>query len=440
MPFDGPALTTVHDLSWLSYPDAHPVERVRFLDRHLPRTLARADLVLTDSDFIAAEIAARFALPREKIRAIPLGVDADYRPRARAEEMLATLAKYGLRAQRVSARRRDARAAQESRAPRARVCGAAGRDESAPSARDRRRARLAQAASSNSTIAPLEAAGSVRRLGYVGEDELPLIYAGAHAFAFPSLYEGFGLPVLEAMASGVPVLTSNVSSLPEVAGDAALHGRSDDEEWLCATDSRACSTIRRGARTHRRAASRARAIIRGRVASMRRSMPIAPYRRVNASVEAHGRAGASLGIPSMEIAMRSKRIRSHRRTQASRSCSARCVRRRETAARAQSAGARSAAPPPVGSAAAGAARAAAACRRRRMSAAAESIYAAARPGLLQIRTLVEAAGPAVVDRLGLSRQRRWARGHELSRRLAVRARAEDLSPRIRAARRHRRAR
>jgi alpha-1,3-rhamnosyl/mannosyltransferase len=82
------------------------------------------------------------------------------------------------------------------------------------------------------TIAPLEASGIVRRLGYVGEDELPQLYAGAHAFAFPSLYEGFGLPVLEAMASGVPVLTSNVSSLPEVAGDAALLADPTDEESL----------------------------------------------------------------------------------------------------------------------------------------------------------------------------------------------------------------
>ncbi|MEO5561233.1 MAG: glycosyltransferase family 1 protein, partial [Dokdonella sp.] len=69
-------------------------------------------------------------------------------------------------------------------------------------------------------LAPLEAHGEARRLGYVAEDDLPLIYAGAHAFAFPSLYEGFGLPVLEAIASGVPTLTSNVSSLPEIARDA----------------------------------------------------------------------------------------------------------------------------------------------------------------------------------------------------------------------------
>ena len=56
-------------------------------------------------------------------------------------------------------------------------------------------------------LGPLEASGSARRLGYIDEDTLPLIYAGARAFAFPSLYEGSGLPVLEAMASGVPALT-----------------------------------------------------------------------------------------------------------------------------------------------------------------------------------------------------------------------------------------
>ena len=59
-------------------------------------------------------------------------------------------------------------------------------------------------------------------LGRVSEDELRALYAGASAFAYPSLYEGFGLPILEAMAAGAPVLTSDVSSLPEVAGDAAL--------------------------------------------------------------------------------------------------------------------------------------------------------------------------------------------------------------------------
>jgi alpha-1,3-rhamnosyl/mannosyltransferase len=230
MPFDGPALTTVHDLSWLSYPDAHPVERVRFLDKHLPASLAQASLVLTDSEFIAAEIAARFAVPRAKIRAIPLGVDAAYRPRT-AEEILATLAKHGLEHSAYLL----VVATQEPRKNLARLARAYA---ALPTATKARHPLVIVGARGwlnrelEATIAPLEASGIVRRLGYVAEDELPQIYAGAHAFAFPSLYEGFGLPVLEAMASGVPVLTSNVSSLPEVAGDAALMVDPNDEDSL----------------------------------------------------------------------------------------------------------------------------------------------------------------------------------------------------------------
>ena len=63
---------------------------------------------------------------------------------------------------------------------------------------------------------------NVHFTGYVEEEDLPALYNGASLFVFPSLYEGFGLPVLEAMACGTPVITSNTSSLPEVAGDAAI--------------------------------------------------------------------------------------------------------------------------------------------------------------------------------------------------------------------------
>jgi len=68
----------------------------------------------------------------------------------------------------------------------------------------------------------LLAGGRVRMLGYVPDDDLPALYGGADAFVYPSLREGFGLPILEAMRCGTPVITSTVSSLPEVAGDAAL--------------------------------------------------------------------------------------------------------------------------------------------------------------------------------------------------------------------------
>jgi alpha-1,3-rhamnosyl/mannosyltransferase len=81
-------------------------------------------------------------------------------------------------------------------------------------------------------IRSAEATGRLRFLGYVRQDDLPIIYAGARLFVYPSRYEGFGLPVLEAMASGVPVVTSSVSCLPEIAGDAAELVHPDDLDGL----------------------------------------------------------------------------------------------------------------------------------------------------------------------------------------------------------------
>ena len=77
-------------------------------------------------------------------------------------------------------------------------------------------------------------AGTVVRTGALAAEDLDEVYRGAAAFLYPSLLEGFGLPVLEAMARGVPVVTSNVSSLPEVAGDAALLVEPTSEDAIAA--------------------------------------------------------------------------------------------------------------------------------------------------------------------------------------------------------------
>ncbi len=84
------------------------------------------------------------------------------------------------------------------------------------------------------TVRSLGLEDAVRFTGFVDDDDLPAVYSGAALFVFPSLHEGFGLPLLEAMACGVPVVTSNVSSMPEVAGDAATLVDPRDGEGLAA--------------------------------------------------------------------------------------------------------------------------------------------------------------------------------------------------------------
>ena len=220
MPFDGPCVATVHDISYLRYPQFHPVERVRFLERHLPPTLARADALIVDSAYVRDELVNVLGVDATKLHVVPLGVDAAFQPHDEASAQ-AVLAAHGLRWRGYLL----VVATQEPRKNLERLVDAYA------ALPDAVRARLPLAvvgargwldATLARRIDPLERRGDVRRLGFVADADLPAIYASAAGFAFPSLYEGFGLPLLEAMASGIPVLTSNAASMPEVVGDAAL--------------------------------------------------------------------------------------------------------------------------------------------------------------------------------------------------------------------------
>jgi glycosyltransferase involved in cell wall biosynthesis len=220
LPFDGPGVVTVHDLSWIRYPETHPGYRVRALNRHFESGLRRATRIVTDSAFVKQELIEVFGVDPGRIRPVLLGVEPDFQPRS-ADQTRATLARHGLE----HGRYLLAVGTLEPRKNLRTVLDAYARLPEAV----RARTPLVlvgmmgwRTSSLEAQLAPLVASGQVRLLGYVPRTDLGQIIAGGISLVYPSIYEGFGLPPLEAMACAVPPIVSNVSSLPEVVGDAGV--------------------------------------------------------------------------------------------------------------------------------------------------------------------------------------------------------------------------
>ena len=220
-------MVTVHDLTLLTHPEWHEVSKVRYFGWAMRRAVANATRVLCVSATTAADLAERLGVPADRVDVTPLGTDL--RP-ASAEQVAELRGRLGLDGPYLLGLgtvepRKDlptlvrAFAALAGDLPhRLVLAGLAGWGAGALEA----------------AVAASGVADRILVPGYVPEADKAALLTGADVFAYPSRYEGFGLPVLEAMACATPVVTTTGGSLPEIAGDAATLIDPGDETALAA--------------------------------------------------------------------------------------------------------------------------------------------------------------------------------------------------------------
>jgi len=193
----------IHDVAALRHPEAYSRLYVNYQRAILPRLARRAQMLLTVSEFSRRELIDVLGAPADRVRVIPEGVDEQF---AGGADPARAAARYGLTRPYVLV------VATESERKNLGLLAQAGRELA------KQGIELVLAGAGRPYLRG--ATASVRRLGYVAEEELPGLYAGARALAMPSLYEGFGLPCLEAMACGAPVVAAAAGALPETVGRA----------------------------------------------------------------------------------------------------------------------------------------------------------------------------------------------------------------------------
>jgi glycosyltransferase involved in cell wall biosynthesis len=228
----GPTVVTVYDLSFLRFPEVFNRANRVYLSTMTPPSLRRADRVITISEFVRQEVIRLCGVDPDRVTAIPLAADARFRPAEpeavarfrRERELPARFILYmGTLQPRKNIEtlvRAYAQLRQDGHLEQALVL-AGGRGW--------------QYESIFALVRQLGLESQVHFPGFVPDEEQALWYTAADIFAFPSLYEGFGLPPLEAMACGTPVVASTSSSLPEVVGDAGVLVEPTDVGGLATT-------------------------------------------------------------------------------------------------------------------------------------------------------------------------------------------------------------
>lgn len=232
------AVITVHDLSVFRFPETHPIERIKHFERDFDRSITNARHIITDTEFIKREIVNLFGISSDKITPIPLGVSEDFFAKSTTVDDRVIIQKSGLLPGRfclcvatIEPRKGLDHAVKSFLSFKEKVnndismviVGASGWNNS----------RL------HNLIGDASDTGHVKFLGFVTDEVLHALYRNCALFIYPSLYEGFGLPVLEAMASGAPTLISDRSCLPEVSGEVALMVNVEDHDAFARTIARA---------------------------------------------------------------------------------------------------------------------------------------------------------------------------------------------------------
>lgn len=224
-----PSVGTVHDFSSTHVEDKYDKARMFFIKRYTPVLIRRLNMVLTVSENSKKDIVSFCGIPDEKVVVTPNGVDLDvYFPDQSDAVIDQVRSKYRIRSpyilyvsriehpgkNHVRLINAFSRLKAKTRIPHQLVLAGTpwGRAEEV-----------------YETAAKSPYTEDIAFIGFVDGADLPALYAGAELFVFPSLYEGFGMPILEAMACGTPVICSNVSSMPEVAGNAAILFDPNDE-------------------------------------------------------------------------------------------------------------------------------------------------------------------------------------------------------------------
>jgi glycosyltransferase involved in cell wall biosynthesis len=212
------SVVTIHDLGYLHEPDAHPPSQRRMLDRTTRWSCRSATKIIAISNATKHDLVTHYDVDQHKIRVIYHGISS---PMARASDQAIEEVKekyrlpdrYVLFVGTVQPRKNIARIAAAMK-----IVSDAGLPQ-----------KLVVAGKPGwlsedveRTIDQTGRSDLLARIGYVPEEDLAALYSGADVFCFPSMYEGFGLPILEAMACGTPVVTSTRGALPEIAGDAAV--------------------------------------------------------------------------------------------------------------------------------------------------------------------------------------------------------------------------